>query len=428
MEGEPVFSPKAAMRISAVVGALTAALVSASAALAIPAFPLTLTIIGSTTVYPTAHAVLAGPFTAAFTDTNVATGDVQQPGSGVGIGNILCGLADVATASRPLQAGDDTSTTVCATPHAFQTGQIDQWVVGKDGITIITNQPSLVAVTNLSVADLRSIYSCGLAAGSTAIPTRTWHDLNAAFPSTQIIGFSRETTSGTYGDFLGFIGVTPAQEQACVAQGATATARRISGTGNPVMVTSTQGNANSIAYVGFGFAATATGTAISAVNGIVPNATTVDNASYPFARQLFMDTIKGSALPATGTRTDNWARAVDFVNTTISSAGQNALLGEGEFSLNTTPAENPITSLGCTTDGATGQLVCPQAIPDWDVNLDNLDDINDIVGVGQLWLQSAGGGHGHWDRRDVTRDGTDDINDVVAVGQHWLQGWTRWSR
>src|SRR5215467_8043451 len=114
MEGEPVFSPKAAMRISAVVGALTAALVSASAALAIPAFPLTLTITGSTTVYPTAHAVLAGPYTAAFPDTNVAGGDVAQPGSGVGIGTILCGGADVATASRPMQASDDTSSTVCA--------------------------------------------------------------------------------------------------------------------------------------------------------------------------------------------------------------------------------------------------------------------------------------------------------------------------
>jgi hypothetical protein len=256
------------------------------------------------------------------------------------------------------------------------------------------------------------------------MPTRTWRDFNAAYPSTPIIGWSRETTSGTYGDFLGFIGVTAAQEQACVAS-ATPTARRITGTGNPVMVSSTQGTPNSIAYVGFGFAAGATGTSISAVNGILPSPTTVDNNTYPFARQLFMDTIKGSALPAAGIRTDNWARALDFVNTTTGPNGQQVLLTQGEFSLTTN--NNPVTSQPCTTDPPTGQQVCPQLIPDWDVTLQGRDDINTIVAVGQLWQQMCPAGHTHCDRRDVTRDGIIDINDIVAVGLHWQQNWTPWT-
>src|SRR5262249_27988781 len=152
-------------------------------------------------------------------------------------------------------------------------------------------------------------------------------DLNAAFPLTQVIAWSREPTSGTYGDFLGFIGVTPAQEQACVGD-ANGFVKRIPGTGNPVMVSQTQANPSSIAYVGFGFATSASGVTITQVNGVTPSAGTVDNNTYPFSRQLFMDTIRASALPA-GQRTGNWARAVNFANIAAGQSGQTVLLGEG---------------------------------------------------------------------------------------------------
>jgi len=408
-----------ARRLAALASALTAAAFTASVALAIPAFPLTLTVTGSTTVYPTAHGVAVGPYAGTYSDVQFNGGDVAQPGSGVGIGVLLCGNADVADASRPLNAGDNTSTAGgCGASHPIQTAQVDQWVVGKDGITIVANSGSLGALggPGLQVSDLTNIYSCNHA----ALPTGTWHDINAAFPASPIIAWSRETTSGTYGDFLGFIGVTPAAEQTC-AGAADGFVKRIPGTGNPVMVAQTQGNANSIAYVGFGFA-DAAGLTIAPVNGLAPNPNNIDSGQYVFSRQLFMDTIKASALPA-GTRTDNYARALNFVNTTTGQNGQTVLVGQGEVALITN--NNPVTSQSCFT--LSGQTVCPQLLPIWDVDLSFKDDVNDIVAIGQCWQCNPGGSHHGWDRRDVTDDGTVDINDIVAVGQHWQSTWTSWS-
>jgi ABC-type phosphate transport system substrate-binding protein len=120
-------------RVAAIVGALGASLLTASVALAgVPTFPLGLIVGGSTTVFPTADGVATGPFAANFPDTTIS-GGVTQPGSGIGIARLLCNQNDVANASRPLQPSDDNSTSVCAPPHPFQTGQVDQWVIGKDG-------------------------------------------------------------------------------------------------------------------------------------------------------------------------------------------------------------------------------------------------------------------------------------------------------
>src|SRR5215510_4962494 len=297
-------------RVVALAAALGVSLLTASVALAsVPAFPLQMIVGGSTTVFPTADGVARGPYLANFPDVNIV-GGVTQPGSGIGIQRLLCNQNDVATASRPLNIpNDDNATSVCAPPHPFSTSQVDQWVIGKDGITIIVHcDPTncVTGVPGLTRADLNGIYAC---------TTTNWQQLGG--PNQQIVAVSRETTSGTYGDFMGFIGLNgPGQpaEGACVVRGQ----------GNPGMVTATQSTNWSIAYVGFGFSS-GSNLAILPVsnntsppNFVLPSVTTVENGTYPFARQLFEMTLKTSALPATGTRLDNYARAIDFVNTTAS--------------------------------------------------------------------------------------------------------------
>jgi hypothetical protein len=168
--------------------------------------------------------------------------------------------------------------------------------------------------------------------------------------------------------------------------------------GTPNMQSATQTTSWSVAYVGFGFSA-ATNLGILAVSNntappvyVTPNVTTVENGTYPFARQLFMMTLKYSALPTSGTRLDNYARAIDFVNTTTSLQGQTILNNDGGFTLTTTPAINPVTAQPCSTVGA--QQVCPQVIPAWDVNLDGVANDNDFVLIGQVFLDNAGATHG----------------------------------
>src|SRR5215831_3264360 len=94
-------------RVVALAGALGVSLLTASVALAsVPVFPLSLTIGGSTTVFPTADGVARGPYAANFTDVTIPAG-VTQPGSGIGIQRLLCNQNDVATASRPLNIPAD---------------------------------------------------------------------------------------------------------------------------------------------------------------------------------------------------------------------------------------------------------------------------------------------------------------------------------
>jgi ABC-type phosphate transport system substrate-binding protein len=383
----------------------------------VPAFPLSLTIGGSTTVFPTANGVATGPYATNFPDVTI-NGGVTQPGSGVGIAKLLCNQSDVATASRPLQASDDTATTACAAPHPFQTGQVDQWVVGKDGITIIVHCDTTNCVTGvpgLSRQDLADIYSC----------TKTnWSQFGG--PNQTIVAESREITSGTYGDFMGFIGLSnggsPPFDGPCVVRQQ----------GNPNMQSSVSGTAWSIAYVGFGFSTGAPNLAVLPVSNntnppvyVTPNVTTVENATYPFARQLFEMTIKYGALPTSGQRLDNYARAINFVNSTTSLAGQTIENNDGEFTLTTTTAQNPVTAGNCSQVG--NQQACPQTIPPWDVNVDGTANVNDFVLVGQVFLDSAGASHGGWERQDVTASGTVNVNSMVNIGQHFLQTWQKWT-
>jgi plastocyanin len=70
--------------------------------------------------------------------------------------------------------------------------------------------------------------------------------------------------------------------------------------------------------------------------------------------------------------------------------------------------------------GMVGTINAVVGCPNWDVNCDHVANINDIVEIGQNWLQTGPPG---WIRSDVNSDGVVNVNDVIVIGQNWLQTW-----
>ena len=477
-------------RILAVAGALGATMVSASMALA--ASNYTLMISGSTTVFPSAQAVFTNVYATSPVGSDVAVdnpgvkagethGQVGNSGSGVGYQELFCGAIDIGDGSRPPQAGDIAPASPAAgQPDCTQYGltnpaplglsDIDSWVVAKDGISAIINSPSLggspIPGTGLQVNDLAKIYAC---------KALKWSDINAAWPSTTIVAFSREVTSGTYGDFLAFIGVSKSAEQACFGNSTVNPpiqafdTNHIRATGNPGMQSAVQNNANSVAYVGLGFtqasnltvvpvggsfsgtAGDSTQAGYSTGTVVTPTVSSIDaqvaaqnggaacspGGCYPFGRQLFMNTVKESSLgKVPAARTTNYAKAIAFVNAATSQAGQQQFVNEGEAGLTTQPGttdtlHNSVTAkpaVQITPQGGLGatQNVNPQVIPGADVTMDGNINITDVVSVGSQWQASGPNGTKGWIRQDVNVDGFVNITDVVQIGSQWQVAWQRW--
>lgn len=466
------FRSQRSRQILATLGAATVALTTAAGAAGAATTPFALVVSGSTTVCPIAQALVSG-YQTTYTDTTIvgptgtttANGGVDCPGSGTGIKNILSGTSDVADASRPMKSTDN------FTGAAFNTSQMDQWVVGLDGIAIIVNNNPAGSVpndiTSLTVSQIKGIYACTFT---------NWNQVGSA-TSAAIVPYQRTNASGTFGDFNTFVGLP-------TTGGGTCAATPSQGDSNPGLLAGTQGTPGSIAYVGSGFAYSngvpAANIRILKVDGALPTSTTVDSAikalvcapvaphttcdaaagqpgsvfpfsqapapdtvgtcvdgnscaglvppgAYPFGRQLFMDTIKYLQLPATGTRTTNIARAIQFVNSAVSGTGQQTVLNQGFFGLLThNPTVDPSFSNACVT--AANGSYCPQIIPPWDVQVEGVTNIDAVVNVGNFWQQTPPAGEVKgWIRADVVQAGIVNIDSVVKIGNHWQETWTRWT-
>jgi hypothetical protein len=53
---------------------------------------------------------------------------------------------------------------------------------------------------------------------------------------------------------------------------------------------------------------------------------------------------------------------------------------------------------------------------DWDINVDTVANVQDMILVGQCWSQSGLTG---WIKEDSNEDGTISVLDMIIVGQHW---------
>jgi ABC-type phosphate transport system substrate-binding protein len=427
-----LFSKKKGL-LHAIAGAaaLGAVLLSGATALAV-SFPVPIVWDGSTTLFPFVSAA-AGPTQAPATYPYAVfpQRNSVQFGSKTGRCDLLWGNIDVATSSgnlttsgtnndnqfngtandygvippAPLMGAPSASASTCdsASPTygsgsqvtPYNTSSVDDWVVAHDAIIMVVNSSTLSVVSDISQTSIANIYSCTVALNGNATPWTNWTQVNASYPNQTIKPIARDLASGTRQSFLDLeknFNLTDANEQACIT--AAGTTR---GQGNPDIQNLVASTPYSIGYVGLGFESFSGGKDLT-VGGIQGNSTNILNGSYPMSRLLHMMTLQYAISPAVAR--GSYSGAIDFVNYLLSPAGQADVTSAGFIAMQT-----------------------PTVIPDWDVNVDHTTNVNDVVLIGQTWLQSQTG-EGHWIRQDVNRDGVVNVNDIATLGQHWLTSWT----
>jgi ABC-type phosphate transport system substrate-binding protein len=301
--------------------------------------------------------------------------------------------APQASASACDSASVTYGTAAQVTP--FTTSQEQDWIVAHDGVIPVVNTSTLAIVTDISRQSLANIYSCDPAhVTAPAVSWNNWTRVNATYPNQTIKPIARDLSGGTRQSFLDLLknfGLTDANEQACITLAGTTRA-----TGNPNVQTEVASTPNSIGYVGHGFD-TFPGISNTTVEGIAPTDANILTNTYPMSRLLHQITLQYAVSPSVALGT--YSGAIDFVNYINSAAGQADVVQQGFV-----------------------QMQTPTVIPDWDVNVDQVTNVNDIVLVGQTWLQSNS--NHHWIRQDVNRAGVVNVVTIATIGAHWLQTWT----
>jgi ABC-type phosphate transport system substrate-binding protein len=257
---------------------------------------------------------------------------------------------------------------------------------------MVVNSSTLSMVTDISQQAIANIYSCATATAP-AVPWTNWTQVNATYPNQTIKPIARDLASGTRQSLLDLeksFGLNDANEQACITAAGTTRA-----TGNPNVQTAVSSTPYSIGYVGSGFEIFTGGQDLT-IGGVRGTPANILNGTYPLSRYLHMMTLQYAVAPSVARGT--YSGAIDFVNYLLSPAGQSDITSNGFIAMTT-----------------------PTVIPDWDVNVDQVTNVNDIVLIGQTWLTT---GPAHWIRQDVTRAGAVNVNSIATIGQHWLTSWT----
>lgn len=222
---------------------------------------------GSTTVYPISE-ILAEDFKEANPETNATVGKV---GTGSGIKKFIAGEIDIAGASRPIKADEDSKLKAAGLDYL-------EIPIAYDGVSVVVN-PQNNWVTDFKVAELQKAF----APDSTVT---TWKDINPAWPADKINFYGPSENHGTYEYFTEEIvgkkneirkDYQSNQEYTAVIQGIS-------------------GDKNGIGYVGFNYydenkdkvkAAT--------IEGVSVSPETIENGTYkPLSRPLFLYVSKKS--------------------------------------------------------------------------------------------------------------------------------------
>lgn len=221
----------------------------------------TLTIDGSTTVYPIVS-LMGEDYGAKNSDVKVT---VNKAGTGSGFQKFERGEIDIATASRPIKEEEDA---------ALKAKGIDyiELPIAFDGVSVVVN-PQNAWATNMTVDDLKKAWAPGSA-------VKLWSDINPAFPKEKINFYGPSENHGTYEYFTEAIcgkkneirsDYQPNQEYTAIIQ-------------------SVSGDKDGIAYVGFNYYDTNRDKVKAVtVGGVAPEADTILNGSYtPLSRPLFI--------------------------------------------------------------------------------------------------------------------------------------------
>lgn len=240
----------------------------------------TITIDGSSTVYPITEAV-AEEFQLANPGVKVPT---SLSGTGGGFKKFCKGETDINDASRPIKAEDEGEGLAC------KANKIDyvELQVAIDGLTVVVN-PANTFATCLTIDELKKIY------GPDSPKDLKWSDVRAGFPGNPVNRFMPGADSGTFDYFTEEInGKTDA-----------ATQNATQSEDDNVLVTGVAGDANAISFFGYAYYVENKDKLKSVeVDGgagcVAPTETTINDGTYtPLSRPIFIypDIGKAKARP-----------------------------------------------------------------------------------------------------------------------------------
>ncbi len=216
---------------------------------------------GSSTVFPLAE-VMAERFQDEGFSGQIT---IDSIGSGAGYERFcVSGETDVSNASRPIK---DSEVEACAaigrTPIEFR--------VGTDAlaVTVSTENDFL---TNVTKEELAQIFSSA----------EKWSDVNADWPSEDILRYIPGTDSGTFDYFVEEIFAKDEEPMLSASN------TQLSEDDN-VLVQGIEGSPYAIGFFGYAYyAENADKLNVLSIEGIEPSAESVDAATYPLARPLFL--------------------------------------------------------------------------------------------------------------------------------------------
>lgn len=223
------------------------------AGLAMPVFAESITIKGSTTVYPVAQAT-AEKFMDMHPEVRIS---IQGGGSGFGIAALIDGTTDIGNASRPIKDKEIKKALSKGTdPKAH--------VVALDGIAVVVNPSN--SVSALTKQQIKDIYTGKIS---------DWSDVGGS--GGKIVVISRDSASGTFETFNKL-----ALDKERVRPDALLQAS------NQAVATTVTKTPGAIGYVGLGYL-TSKVKGVD-VNGVEASKDTVRSGEYSLARPLFMYT------------------------------------------------------------------------------------------------------------------------------------------
>ena len=233
-----------------------------------PALSGTVTIDGSSTVFPITAAVAE--------DFQIANPGVQVPtalsGTGGGFKKFCVGETDINDASRPIKAEDGGEGLACTANNI----EYIELQIAIDGLTVVVNPDNSFA-SCLTVEELAKIY------GPDSPQNLTWKDVRADFPADPVNRFMPGADSGTF-DY--FTEVVNGEVDASTSFGQQSE-------DDNVLVTGVAGDVNAIAYFGYAYYVENTdklkAVQVDGGSGCVePTEATINDNSYPLSRPLFI--------------------------------------------------------------------------------------------------------------------------------------------
>ena len=261
----------------------------------------TLNLAGSTSVQPDAQA-LAQAYMA---NNSGVTVNVAGGGTAAGITAVGTGTAQIGDASANLTAS-----------QLKQYPNLQPHPICVDAIAIVVNPSN--EVTNLTTTQVRDIYTGNIT---------TWSQVGGSSAKIDVV--NREQGSGTRDGI-----------QKIVLKGGNFSTGGITQSSTGAVKTYVAGDANAIGYI----AVNAVDHSVKALNidNVAPTYNNIADGSYTIQRYLLFVT-NG---PATGL-------AADFINYTLSSAGQQILKNQGEVALSDVPGYVPPTTATTTATATT---------------------------------------------------------------------------